>query len=57
MEVIIILAPFTIILALIFLLMFFRSNNDGQFNNLESESYKILIEDNKKNVKKDKKDE
>lgn len=51
MEVIIILAPFTIILALIFLIMFFRSNDSGQFNNLESESYKILIEDNKQDDK------
>lgn len=45
MEVIIILAPFTIILALIFLVLFLKSNNSDQFTNLDSESYKILIED------------
>ncbi len=48
MEVIIILAPFTIILALVFLFLFFKSNNSDQFTNLESESYKILIEDSKR---------
>ena len=57
MEVIIILAPFTIILAIVFLALFLKSNNSDQFTNLDSESYKILIEDTKYINKKGKTDE
>lgn len=51
MEVIIILAPFTILLAVIFLIVFIKSNNSGQFENLEKEQFKILIEDTEENIK------
>jgi cbb3-type cytochrome oxidase maturation protein len=47
MEVIIILAPFTILLALTFLVFFLKSNRNGQFDNLDTEQYKLLIEDTK----------
>jgi cbb3-type cytochrome oxidase maturation protein len=51
MEVIIILAPFTILLALTFLVFFLKSNKSGQFDNLETEQYKLLIEDTKEERK------
>jgi len=51
MEVLIILAPFTILIAVIFLITFIKSNNSGQFENLDTEQLKILIDDTEDNIK------
>lgn len=49
LEVIYLIIPFALFISLIFLLCFIVSVNTGQYNDLETPAYRVLLEDEKSN--------
>lgn len=54
MEVITILLPLALILAIVFIAGFIWMTMKGQYDDLETPSMRMLIEENNLNIKKDK---
>ena len=45
MEVLLFILPFALLISAIFLLLFIKSINSGQYDDLETPAYRILIDD------------
>jgi cbb3-type cytochrome oxidase maturation protein len=55
MEVIVILLPIAIVLGLLFIGGFVWMTYKGQYDDLETPKYKMLLDDNKSNISKENK--
>ena len=56
LEVLILILPFALLISISFVWSFILATKNGQFDDLDTPAYRILIEDKKSNIKREDKE-